>query len=52
MKLPNDIARCKNEKCKLKTKCARYIEKGTNQLMWYSEFDENNCQYFIKHKTN
>ena len=51
MKLPDDIARCKNEKCNLKTKCARYIDEGTNIFMWYCEFDENNCKYFIKHKT-
>ena len=50
MKLPDDIARCKNEKCNLKTKCARYMDNGTNIFMWYCEFDENNCKHFVKHK--
>ena len=46
--LANDIARCSNENCTKKLKCARYLDALPFETYWYSEFREPNCEYFIE----
>jgi len=46
--LPNDIARCSNESCLKKLKCARYLDALPFETYWYSEFRGPNCEYFIE----
>ena len=40
-----DISMCKNEKCKRKNKCYRYMAKPS-MYQSYGDFDEKNCVYF------
>ena len=39
--LPNDIARCSNESCSKKLKCARYLDALPFEQYWYSDFTED-----------
>lgn len=46
--LPSDIARCDNDKCKIRTKCARWLDILPTDKYWYSEFTDDDCNYFIE----
>ena len=46
--LSNDIARCSNESCLKKLKCARYLDALPFETYWYSKFRGPNCEYFIE----
>ena len=45
--LANDIARCSNESCTKKLKCARYLDTLPFEQYWYSDFTED-MDCFIK----
>lgn len=49
MTLPNDIARCNNEECQLRTTCLRYLDK--EQGCWFTDFRPDasgGCDSFIQ----
>ncbi len=46
--LANDIARCSNENCTKKLKCARYLDALPFETYWYSEFKEIGCKFYIE----
>lgn len=48
--LPNDVARCDNEQCTLKLTCMRYLDIFSFEEYTYGNFDEKNCQFFIKYE--
>ena len=39
--LPDDYARCSNESCSQKLKCARYLDVLPFEQYWYSDFTED-----------
>ncbi len=39
--LANDIARCSNESCTKKLKCARYLDTLPFEQYWHSDFIED-----------
>ena len=39
--LPNDYARCSNENCTKKLKCARYLDTLPFEQYWQSDFTED-----------
>ncbi len=45
-----DVARCKNDKCDFRTKCARWLDilPMDNAKYWFSEFPDKDCKYFIE----
>ncbi len=47
--LANDIARCSNENCTKKLKCARYLDILPFEQYWYSDFTED-MDCFIEKK--
>jgi len=47
--LANDIARCSNENCTKKLKCARYLDTLPFEQYWYSDFTED-MDCFIEKK--
>ena len=50
-KMP-DIAMCKNETCKLKKECYRYMAKPSKYWQSYADIKPNKkgeCDYFIKY---
>lgn len=50
MFLPNDIARCINNKCPLKTNCKRYLSPTTGNIYTISNFKPKSgiCENQIK----
>ena len=50
MFLPNDITRCINNKCPLKTNCKRYLIPTTGNICTISKFEYKNriCENQIK----
>lgn len=47
--LPDDIARCSNESCSQKLKCARYLDAIPFEQYWYGDFTED-MDCFIEKK--
>ena len=50
MTLPNDIARCDNERCKKKLKCKRYLDRLPWETYWYGNFNEVDCKDFFENE--
>ena len=50
MMLNKDIARCDNERCERKMKCKRYLDCLPFETYWYNDFNEDNCNFFIKYE--
>ncbi len=46
--LPLDICRCSNDNCEKKLKCARHLDVLPFETYSYSEFNEKECDKFIK----
>jgi hypothetical protein len=51
MILPLDVTRCINKDCKESLNCKRYLaslEDEGKDVIWYTIFDEINCEFKIE----
>lgn len=48
--LPDDIARCENEKCSKKKTCARYLDVLPTEQYYFSTFPDEDCDYYLEKK--
>ena len=46
--LPNDYARCDNERCDKRNSCARYLDILPFDGYFYCGFNENDCDFYIE----
>ena len=50
--LANDIARCSNENCTKKLKCARYLDALPFENYYMADFKEIGCEFYIEKSKN